>query len=67
MSGTTLELSDADLELLLAALDSHRYWELADPVYGGGEGDVEGSEAARALGALDELERRLLAARDPGA
>lgn len=29
----TIELTDADLELLCAALDSHIYWQLSDENY----------------------------------
>jgi hypothetical protein len=62
MAGTAVTLSEDELELLLAALDSHRYWELCDPVYGQGEG--AGAEAERAIAALDALERRLVTARE---
>ena len=65
MAKASLDLDDDELELLLAALDSHRYWELADPVYAADGAGAAGAdaEAARALAVLDALEKRLVAAR----
>jgi hypothetical protein len=67
MATTTITLSDDELELVLAALDSHRYWELADPIYrtedGVREPGSDDPEAARTLAALDALEEKLVEAR----
>jgi hypothetical protein len=55
-----VELTQAELELLRQALDSHAYWQLSDPYYRHsgyvrppGSDDPEETEAIQATDALD--------------
>ena len=59
-----LELTTSELELILSALDSHRYWQLSDPKYldSGSVRDPasDDPEAAEEIEAVNGLEAKLL-------
>lgn len=59
----TIQVTDAELELLREALDSHRYWQLSDKAYRSDgyvlEPGSDDPDAVQAIAECDALERKL--------
>ena len=59
----TIELTDAEIDLLREALDSHKYWQLSDRSYRSDgcvlEPGSEDHEAVEAIAACDALAGKL--------
>lgn len=58
-----IELTDAEIELLCQALDSHQYWQLSDPHYRSSgyvlQPGSDDAEARTAIAACDALATKL--------
>ena len=63
----TIELTDAEMDLLCEALDSHKYWQLSDKAYRADgyvlEPGSDDSDAVGAITACEALERKLASRR----